>query len=162
MLMLDPEVLMTANPMEFHMFKWINFKVYKIPQWICLKNTHSKIIITLRGGLLFQKIALFCVYKCLLVYYVHVWYQQRPREFIRSPGTVVSDSYELPCVLETEHDSSGRALSALKHWVTSRIPRMITFYVEIQNSFTMGLTSSIQKQELWKEAEDQKIQRNQT
>lgn len=65
-------------------------------------------------------------------------------------------------MLETEHDSSGRALSALKHRVTSQIPRMITFYVEIQNSFTTGLTSNIQKQELWKEAEDQTIQTNQT
>lgn len=78
------------------------------------------------------------------------------------PWNCTYDSYELPCVLETEHDSSGRALSALKHRVTSQIPRMITFYVEIQNSFTTGLTSNIQRQELWKEAEDQKIQTNQT
>ena len=54
------------------------------------------------------------------VYSVWVQCPWRPEEGIRGSGSVVTGSWGLPCGLQTESGSSGRAVSALNHWTRRR------------------------------------------
>lgn len=59
---------------------------------------------------------------CLHVCHMNAWYPRKPEEIIGSLGTGVTDSVSHRVGMRVEARNSGRAVSAITHWLASPAP----------------------------------------